>query len=562
MSTQDLNTPFNFAFVGMGATGTIGFIAMVQKLEQNFEALVERGRPVNLFLLDKEGRFAAGDPYSDPCPIFLLNQRADKMSVFSGNTMDLCTWMHDERTALGDAECERLCAHYDDMIAAGETPERIAVTHPECYSAHQMRDFAETSYASRSRYGDYMHNRFKQALDKVVELDGRWRERTGGSEPMIRTNLCEGNVEKVDVLPKGGYKLTLAKGAHYKQYGETEPHELGSAFNSGLSEFHATHMYVATGHLLNNMLSNLRGRPGYGDTPLTMKEVESALQNYDEKAPVLIVGTGQAMLDALSALEGLGYDGTIRLMSGSLVLPWPQDYRARPEHDYAFSCCSPEHVADAMASDDPMAAVAKLLQDEMHSDSAIEYGGANVLAAIHELKERYGESFGNPELCDKFFSLVGQHENNSTSPEKFAMMQRLMPRLEFVQGRVVEAFENNDGSMKVVKYTNGGEPLHLETSVIINAASMQRLAVNPKTGKAYNPVIESLMEGGILRCDENGQVHALRGDAVIAGPAAGDKVWGVYVMRNLAETEAGELLDHALNPDAAHPIMSQEYKYA
>ncbi len=535
--------PLHFAFIGMGATGTIGFLAFVNEMGTRFDKVAAHGAPVQFTLIDKDGDFGAGSPYSDPCPIFSLNQRIDEMSDCSERPRNFLEWMLREKDKLGE-ECELLCQQYDEHLAAGLTPERIAVLYPDCYLADHYRDLHEKTVAPRVCFGQFMRDQFNEAIDMLVKMDAILREQNQTNEPMVQVALSEGEVTGA-AYDGDGHKLTLARGTVIKTVGE-EDHELGSMYNATFGQICATHVYLAVGHELNNNLSNFRGDEGYADTPLGMQEMETALEAVNDEEPVLIVGTGQAMLDGMSSAEGQGYKGKYLLMSGSLVLPWPQIWPEKSDQPYQFSCCGLEHVADCMGSEDPIAAIAKFLQQEMHTEGCREYGGRHVLETIRSMRAEYEQTIGDPRICEEFFKLVDQHDGNSTSQRKFDMFMRVLNegRIEFIQGRVLRGYTDPASANKMIVYKSGGEEKTVEIPVVVNCASMERRAVD-EHGNAFNPVVGCYLKAGVLALDDRNQLYSTIGSLGIGGPARGEHVWGVNAMRSGAEKGAQAMFDDA-----------------
>jgi hypothetical protein len=87
---------------------------------------------------------------------------------------------------------------------------------------------------------------------------------------------------------------------------------------------------------------------------MTIDLVKQRLANADTSKPIVIAGTSQSMLDALAAIDAVGYKGKIVALSSNAVEPWPFDpvKEANANNDYPLKYLTKDTVAQ-LVRDNP-----------------------------------------------------------------------------------------------------------------------------------------------------------------------------------------------------------------
>lgn len=519
--------------IGGGMSGTLSVVRQIEEIEKfldkswNAHAQAAPSITINLFDI-------AGDPYDHPDYVFFLNQPVSRMSIYPDRENDFMKWILEQRQKITADEAREASEHYNTLRAEGCSEEKIALHHPGTFFRHVILTADADSYMPRAIFGQYMNDRLDQACAKTETLNERFAQRR--SRARITVNRYNEYVDGFD--KKGDGFVVMGK----------------SPSGERMASIPVDRLVISSGHVMNELLKDLRGMAGYGDTPFTMKEITDAVQNARHTGlPILLAGTGQAALDALGALAALDYDGKIIAVSGEVVEPWPQDHklmRVQPPSfpyseqllDTLYQC-----VNSNVPADEAYARFSSAFQDMMHQEAVLAVGPAHLIKALYDAKDQishacnsYGETFGA-----KILELVQSHDNNSTAPGKFSMyaMFKKKGQLDLRVGRVAKCDPSEHSYAPDAKCNRFNvtitdprtkESFTVETGGILNSASMGRAAINAE-GQAYHPVIGALLSvGAIQPCPlQRGAVTPVDSTRVLlVGTSDGEGPFGVPYNRD------------------------------
>lgn len=149
-------TPLKIAIIGAGFSGT----ALVEALRRSTKT------PLDIYLYEKTGKFAAGDAYRTPFPYHLLNARAEDMSAIEDEPAHFVDWLqrtgkqHDKELPPGWQFVPRLWYHQylSDLLAANR----------ELVNVHCIPQEVIDIELSPSGAHIVSHDKTTQHVDKVV----------------------------------------------------------------------------------------------------------------------------------------------------------------------------------------------------------------------------------------------------------------------------------------------------------------------------------------------------------------------------------------------------------
>jgi uncharacterized NAD(P)/FAD-binding protein YdhS len=248
---------YQIAIIGCGLTGTAILNQLVRKIERAKEEKKTDPSQFSLFLIEKNLEFGPGYPHSveQALPIHLLNQKADRMSIFFDAPDDFVEWIR-------------------------EHPERIK----SCLSSFENHfpdvDFKPSgeNYFPRILMGDYLKQRFAEAVESGRNLGIK----------IVLFPACE--VVIIDE-EKNSFSLTLKKGKSGKR-----------------EEISAQVVVLATGHW-----TSAKGAPGLVPNPFPSRFFPSPwpARRLKEEIPadasVAVMGTGLSAIDAVLTLTSSGW---------------------------------------------------------------------------------------------------------------------------------------------------------------------------------------------------------------------------------------------------------------
>ncbi len=200
----------------------------------------------------------------------------------------------------------------------------------------------------------------------------------------------------------------------------------------------ADHLVVVTGHQNGHFLSHLKGHPRYQSGIFDISKVSDVVKGDNPPDKVLIIGTGQSMVDAVALLDHLHYQGTTYAVSGQLVMPWPYipaEYKQKTKYklkhltarNIDFHRYETEEELD------------HLLQQEVAQAEAEQYGRGIVYSSV-DLEKMRALIYQNPDLkgLKAVHSKLVKLYSDPTTPERYAMLQSMeeQGRLVFQRGQV------------------------------------------------------------------------------------------------------------------------------
>lgn len=285
-------------------------------------------------------------------------------------------------------------------------------------------------FASREEYGTYLKSVFDRASSWIHEFG-------------LPVTLGTVHATISDATPGDGHRIVLH----------------GTNRNA-----HACDIAVlADGHVKNDLLSGFRGDPGYFESPYDVRAMQEQLTK--STGDVAIAGTGQSMIDALAALDHIGFRGTIHAFSPDLVLPWPYD----PElYGRDVSPWKPVFLTPDIVRKREMG-LKELLQMEFRHAAQNGYGIGHVVSnkqLVDDLRES-----APPRELDDLRRLVRAVYANPTPPQRHAMMQEHLRtgRLVLHTGKLSEDNVQKQEDGYVISC-----PEELRVTALFNAACYSR----------------------------------------------------------------------------------------
>lgn len=304
---------------------------------------------------------------------------------------------------------------------------------------------------------------------------------------------------------------------------------------------------IADGHQKNGFLGDLRSQKYYFEEA-TAENVIHGIPNRN--GAVLIVGSGQTMMDRLSELDSANYEGDIYLASRRGVMPWefkPELYRdSNKVSDYKLSHFTPENVKNQNFSE-----LLNLWQREIGNASSVGGGPVHVLASFFSRVGEFpkaSESHG----FDRIAEYIQAYYGNPTPPHKYALLQNLRNNGQLHQinsAMSIKQIKYNNATGYTVQTQDNDQPT-IKVDAIFNSAGCARTLVNPHSGIVRSPLIARLDEKGLVEwSDEKGILSRGEQNAAglyYAGPYAYDGKWGVETFRTTHQKTAETAVDHAI----------------
>jgi len=348
----------------------------------------------------------------------------------------------------------------------------------------------ENSFQLRATYGEYLREVFKQAVQQA-----RW-----ANFPV-----------KVEIINAAITDATYTG----KDW----------CFDASGQQHQCDELIIADGHHQNEYLAEFRDHSLYFDGHLNREGYET-IKGPNKR--ILIVGSGQTMMDRLSELEHYDYDGDVHVVSRRGVLPWlfePQIYRAdanlRPYQLKQFTAENVEKTAD-------LDALQFLWEKEIAIANGAGYGPGHVMKAFYDDQTLQSLNHPKPEIWQLHKRVIEAWYGNPTSPQRFATYQKAIQQKRFHSHQSpisADKIEDLGDSFKVT-FADREE----EFDAIFNAAGCARGLISPSTGRIRSPLIAKLDEKGYIRWkDKNvGLIEAgeqLIPTASYAGPYSFNR-WG------------------------------------
>jgi uncharacterized NAD(P)/FAD-binding protein YdhS len=536
------------AIVGGGATGGGVLREMVHDYLDQLAADPQRTPDLTINVYDKTARYGFGGPYGVEPPVLRLNQPATKMSIDMREPDAFVVWFQKWLRDQSPAHAAKARALWEAEQQKGVTDAQFALNHPNDYILAKTWD--KNSFLPRAFYGQYLCDEFKKTLDMAKQINARLGRQ---ALTIVDRDVC------VNALtPAADGQLVLA--------GD----ESGQAFTAK-----ADTVVITTGHRKNDFLAEQRDNPDYIDAPMTIARAKEKLAGItDLSRPVIIVGTGQSMLDGLASLDAVGYKGKIIAISGTAAETWPYDpvKEATPRTDYLMKYLTPEAIKNiARAGTSPQVAVAalhELILKELYSPEALADGSGHVLETLKATEDQLRQECA---ACDGLFRLastmINEFKDKRTFQERFDLYQKYKAegRLEVRMGRIQSAAADvpNGFTVQVVNGVTGATE-DIKAIKLINGASLLRTpyCVDPVTGEPHapDPVAETALRSGLLAADTETKTLIpagiySNGAVEIVGPARGGE-WGIPSTKEAMSVAAERSLTEAFHKAQARAEMS------
>lgn len=562
--------------VGAGFTGTAIAVQQIHAYLAAWQRDAGAVAPLTLRLVEKSGTAGPGLPYATADDIFLLNQPAWAMSPFPQDPAHFTRWR----------------------------------------AEHGLGDDAD-AFERRSVYGRYLRDIFAQAVRHAAE-----------SGAPIAVQTVRATVETLSFRPDGGIALDTpdAPGesaaplspppssssssfsapratsdtpppasapAHapspsvMKPGAAATPPPAAPFLNTDPGPRASDAVIIADGHQKSTFLQELRGDEYYFEPPFSVTALREKLDGRD--GTVVIVGTSQSMLDALAALDHIGWAGRVRAVSRDLVLPWPfhpSHYGADSGYaPYAPAVLTAGNIAAAATENDPATAARALVQEELEHAAANGYDTGHVVTApavyaAIDAAARNAQQDAQPDtaaaaLCRALRDQLAKIYGNPTPPARYALFRRWLDsgRLELARDDIAAAKIEKNGTEKTAagnappqaeekgRNDNGRAAYTLHTpegplrlAAIFNGACFTR-------DPLASPLLRQAYEAGQLRWDAAAAQPAAGRQShpglYVAGPAAHRDKWGVETFRDECRDTALDSLAHALarhRPAAPAPL--------
>lgn len=360
----------------------------------------------------------------------------------------------------------------------------------------QQGDYTQDSFAPRALYGLYLETAFH---DAVVKTDGT----------PVNVEYASMRVENV-VMRSGSFGLVDGNGQGVE----------------------ANAVVVADGHQRSSLLRGLSDHERYFHDPYNIEAVADAVKQFPKR--VGIIGTSQSMIDVLTVLDHVGFQGDIYCFSRNLVMPWKLDAGALRRKE--GQNCRLKYLTEAnikKQSDRSYENFGRLLAAEISAAKDSDFNAAQVVLAVldawDDLKGFMSEG-DQRAFRGKLAAIYG----NPTSPKKFEMLTDFQETGQLSTIRMAispDKVHAHDGGIDI---TDGSK--HHRVSVLFNAANVARSVYDRGGKRILSPVLRSLEEQKALRFSEKfkGAVEEgqqLRNGLWVGGPMTRTGKWGVETFR-------------------------------
>lgn len=367
----------------------------------------------------------------------------------------------------------------------------------------------ENSFQRRSTYGEYLKSIFRKSVQQT-----RW------------TNFPV----EVEILQ------TTLTDAFQQSNGTWQCKGQGQDWNSDS-------IIVADGHYKNDFLEEFKDHSLYFDGHLHRQEFKTIHNNHNR---VLIVGSGQSMMDRLAELDHYGYKGEIHAVSRRLVLPWlfkPELYRSDSQlSPYILTVFTAEKIKNATTGKE----LQSLWDQEINLGNANGYGTGHVLSAFFKDADLQNLQHPNPQLWQSQLGIIKATYGNPTSPKRYDLYQEAIQRQQFM------AYQSSISADQITPQDNGFDVqfdtgLELSYDAIFNTASCARTLGSPQTGEIHSPLIQKLHDSGYINWAnlQEGVIKAgeqTAGGLYYAGPYSYQGKWGCETFRDGHATIATQAL--------------------
>lgn len=324
----------------------------------------------------------------------------------------------------------------------------------------------ENSFQSRQTYGEYLRNIFDEAVNTANQSN------------------CPISIEQrqttiTDVMDVNG-RLTIS---------------------SDGKKWNTDSFIIADGHHQNEFLTEFNDHPEYFSGVVSNRKINE-ISNFHGR--VLIVGSGQTMIDRLAELDAAGYKGHIDVVSRRGVLPWvfdPELYREdRGAPDYVLQHFTPENISECNSFEE----LKRLWDNEIQyaNNHSTGYGVGHVLgkvfsdSAILQFDHEQPSPHGWKKMKEHIEAVYG----NPTRQERYDMLQN------YKKSGQLSTISSSIRADQITALDTNGFEVSLATQppqkydAIFNSASCARTLKSP-AGQIRSPLIAKLNERGMIKWD-------------------------------------------------------------
>lgn len=282
---------------------------------------------------------------------------------------------------------------------------------------------------------------------------------------------------------------------------------------------------IATGHEKNDFLHDCRTHENFFTSVYSVDEVRLALQGTQADDSIVIIGTGQSMLDALATIDQAAFPGKIYAVSRHGVEPWPyypEHYAANGNAPYRPAFVTPDALDGKWSYEDLRDAI----QKEFKLAQALGYDIGHALTAIDfdALKDAAPEENGLAEFRHHWAKIYG----NPSPPQRFALFESYKNdgRLEIVSHAVRN--ETIEPQEKGYVAHLGGKLGDVRAAAIFNAVAYDQRSL-------ASPLLRIAAAQDALHLSHDGRVapgQQRDPRLFVAGPPVSPDKWGVETFRD------------------------------
>ncbi|MCB0328095.1 MAG: FAD/NAD(P)-binding protein [Bdellovibrionales bacterium] len=466
-SQQDLERPLrekqaSIAIVGGGFSAIATLNQIVKKVEERREQGEELPL-IKIAVFAKDG-IDRGIAYRQPgksedAGVFILNQPADFMSWDPQDKQVYTKWLHrnNKRDEFG-------------------------------------KQLDGDSFTSRALYGEAIEDLYRNSLLRAEALG-------------IEVVTVKGAVTDLIVEPKNtGVRLEIAEAEGMQQ----------SAFRE-----QAGYTVLALGHSPYNPFPYLNGSDRYILRPFELTEYHQLKTKHPElfqagekDAKVALVGGASSSLDAIRALEHLGFQGRYVIVApspsievsegategqtGDYGRPWsfdPEVYSRKSFADYRPDILTAESFSPTAS----FLTLGKKLGQELKAAQERGFGEGHVYFGL-PLEEMKRKIEGLPEAetegARQFIKYVTHMQGCATAPESASLYRQLelQGRIDRLEGRVTTSPQSSpnlakeDGPLLLGTSMADGRTFVLEVDAAVNCCAFPKSHLSPTTARLADSV--------------------------------------------------------------------------
>ncbi len=396
--------------------------------------------PMHIRLVDRSGEFAKGLAYSTTDPVHLLNIIADRMGAFSDNPKHFFEWLSGN---------EALWRYMDESFPS-------ILLDPK-------------DYPTRKLYGIYMENLLAEA-EKEAATKGILLEK-------IKAIVSDADIieEKTRIESKRHLSVTIEGAAHKANALVLAVGNFPSKtfdFEGGLFDTGGRYMQSIWRH--SNAANNI----------LAKKD----LSYLSENEPIIIIGTGLTMVDAVMSLNARNYRGNIIAISRNGQLPKPHKVIDKPYPPF-------------LTLDNAPTTALEFYQTIKNEVTEAEKHGYDWRAVIDSLRQYTPIIFHRlpveekREFMDHFYPWWNVHRHRI--PEKTHMiLSRLIQegKLEVVAGNILHVGGTGDNPLSVTfRRRKEDTPTTMIAGYVMNCSGPEL-----DIAKSRNPLLLNLRDKGMV----------------------------------------------------------------